>query len=218
MPAPPALERRCAVCLFLAFKQPSPAAFLFFRAGITSEEMKRKLFCPFTPIDLRVFVWRKNNIFKERKMKKFYIVLGLVLVAALVVSCAPAAESAPVAEAVEVAADSALKMSGLVEKGWSLDDLNALPVTEAEYTNKDGETKTYSGVSFSDILKAAAVENYAAVTLIAADDYSAEVDQKTLDACTTCIIAIEDDGGLRSVMPGMQSALQVKDLVALEVK
>ena len=148
-------------------------------------------------------------------MKKIFYVLGLVLVAALVVSCAPAAETAQV---VEVAADAPLKMSGLVEMGWSLDDLKALPVTEAEYTNKDGETKSYSGVSFSDILKAAAVEDYAAVTLIAADDYSVGVDQKTLDACETCIIAIGDDGSLRSVMPGMQSALQVKDLVALEVK
>ena len=137
------------------------------------------------------------------------------MVAALVVSCAPAAETVQV---VEVAADAPLKMSGLVEMGWSLDDLKALPVTETEYTNKDGETKTYSGVSFSDLLKAAAVENYASVTLIAADDYSVGVDQKTLDACTTCIIAIEDDGGLRSVMPGMQGSLQVKDLVALEVK
>ena len=122
------------------------------------------------------------------------------------------------AQVVEVAADAPLKMSGLVEMGWSLDDLKALPVTEAEYTNKDGETKTYSGVSFSDLLKAAAVEDYSTVTLIAADDYSVGVDRKTLDACTTCIIAIGDDGSLRSVMPGMQGSLQVKDLVALEVK
>lgn len=148
-------------------------------------------------------------------MKKIFYILGLILVAGLVVSCAPAAESAQV---VEVAADAPLKMSGLVEMGWSLDDLKALPVTEAEYTNKDGETKSYSGVSFSDILKAAAVENYSTVTLIAADDYSVGVDQKTLDACETCIIAIDDDGSLRSVMPGMQSALQVKDLIILEVK
>ncbi len=151
-------------------------------------------------------------------MKKICVVLGLLMVAALVVSCAPAAETAPVAEAVEVAADAPLKMSGLVDMSWSLDDLKALPVTETDYTNKDGETKSYSGVSFSDLLKAAAVEEYASVTLIAADDYSVGIDQKTLDACTTCIIAIEEDGGLRSVMPDMEGSLQVKDLVALEVK
>ena len=151
-------------------------------------------------------------------MKKIVNILGLVLITALVVSCAPAAASAPAAEAVEVAADAPLKMSGLVEKGWTLEELKAMPVTEAEYTNKDGETKTYSGVSFKDLFAAAAVGNYASVTLIAADDYSVGVDQKTLDACTTCIIAIGDDGSLRSVMPGMQGSLQVKDLVALEVK
>ena len=151
-------------------------------------------------------------------MKKICYVLGLVLIAALVVSCAPAAESAPAAEAVEVAEDAALKMSGLVDMGMTLEDLKALPVTESEYTNKDGVSKTYSGVSFSDLFEAAAVGNYSSVTLVAADDYSVGIDQKTLDACETCIIAIGDDGSLRSVMPGMQGSLQVKDLVALEVK
>ena len=151
-------------------------------------------------------------------MKKIGYILGLVVIAALVVSCAPAVESAQVAEAVEVAADAPLKMSGLVDKGWSLEALKALPVTEAEYTNKDGVSKTYSGVSFSDLFEAAAVGNYSSVTLFAADDYSVGIDQKTLDACETCIIAIGEDGSLRSVMPGMQGALQVKDLVALEVK
>jgi hypothetical protein len=165
-----------------------------------------------------LFGGKLNNFIKEKKMKKICYVLGLVLVAALVVSCAPAAESAPVAEAVEVAEDAALKMSGLVDMGWSVEELKALPVTETDYTNKDGETKTYSGVSFADLFEKAGVDSYASVTLIAADDYSVGIDQKTLDACTTCIIAIEDDGGLRSVMPDMQGALQVKDLVALEVK
>lgn len=148
------------------------------------------------------------------KKSKFGLI-GVLLVALLAVSCAPKTEAAPAAEAV---VDAVLTVSGGADAAWSLDDLKALPQTSTDYTNKDGETTTYSGVSFAELLKAAGVEDYAAVTLLAADDYSVEIDQKTLNACTGCIVAIEEDGGLRSVMPDMQGALQVKDLVELQVK
>lgn len=148
-------------------------------------------------------------------MKKYVYVLGFVLIAVLVVSCAPTTVNNPAAE---VVVDAALKMSGLVDTGWSLEGLKDLPTIDANYTNKDGKTTTYSGVSFADLFETAGIENYSTITLIAADDYAVQVDQKTLEACNTCIIAIEEDGALRSVMPGLQSALQVKDLVALEVK
>ncbi|MDO9547080.1 MAG: hypothetical protein Q7J07_10090 [Pelolinea sp.] len=148
-------------------------------------------------------------------MKKFVQVLGFVLIAALVVSCAPSTVSTPAAE---VAVDVALKLSGLVDKGWSVEDLKVLPMTDADYTNKDGETTTYNGVGFADLFEEAGIGKYSTVILIAADDYAIEIDQKTLEACDTCIIAIGEDGTLRSVMPDMQGMFQVKDLVALEVK
>lgn len=148
-------------------------------------------------------------------MKKTVGVLGIVLILTLVVSCAPAAVSAPAAE---VVVDAVLKMSGLVETGWSLEDLKALPMTDADFTNKEGATATYSGVSFANLFEAAGVGNYSTVTLIAADDYTIDIDQKTLEACDVCIIAIEEGGALRSVMPGMEGMFQVKDLVAIEVK
>jgi len=145
-------------------------------------------------------------------MKKIALIIAIAVLAA---ACAPQAEPAPVAEAV---VDAALSMSGKLEKAWSLEDLQALPATSADFTNKDGETTTYSGVSFADLFESASVSDYASVNLIAADDYSIEVDQATLAACADCIIAIEDDGALRSVMPGMEGMFQVKDLVALEIK
>lgn len=148
-------------------------------------------------------------------MKRFNIVMATALVVALTAACAPQAAPAPAAE---VVVDAALTFSGVVDKGWTLEDLNALPMTSTDYTNKDGETKTYSGVSFTELFKAAGIEKYSSVTLIAADEYSVNIDQKTLDACSNCIIAIGDNGSLRSVMPDMQSALQVKDLVELQVK
>lgn len=142
-------------------------------------------------------------------MKKINLIAGIILIVILAASCAPAAE---------VAAVEALKISGLAEKSWSAEDLKALTVTEAEYTNKDGETTTYSGVSIADLLAEAGVSDFAAVSLVAADGYAVDVDKAALDACPTCIIAVDDDGALRSVMPGMEGKMQVKDLVAVEVK
>ena len=140
--------------------------------------------------------------------------MSIILVTVLAAACAPAVAVSP---EVEVAAEVALELGGLAEMRLSVEDLEALPMSEAEYTNKDGETTTYQGISFSDLLEEAGVSEYATVTLIAADDYSAEIDRETLEACKSCIIAFEDDGGLRSVMPGMEGKLQVKDLVKIEV-
>jgi len=144
-------------------------------------------------------------------MKKFVGFMNVLIITALVAACASAGAPA-------VATEAALEVSGLAEMSLSVEDLKALPMTEAEYTNKDGETTIYSGVSFIDLVTEAGVSEYATVTLVAADDYSVEIDKATLDACVSCIISIEDDGTLRSVMPGMEGKLQVKDLVRIELK
>lgn len=149
-------------------------------------------------------------------MKNRSIVLCSVFFTALLLAaCAPQVALAPSAKPVE---DAVLVISGNVEMAWTLDDLKGLPVANADFTNKDGETSTYSGVSFAQVLKSAGVEKYSAMTLVAADDYTIDIDQKTLDACADCIIAIGDDGSLRAVMPGMQGSFQVRDLVELQVK
>ena len=147
-------------------------------------------------------------------MKKTIRMMSVVLAVMLLVSCAPAAAPA----SVEVAPKVAFQLSGLAEKSWSVEELKALPVTQADYQGKDGKTITYQGVSFADLFKAAGISDYASVKLIAADDYSVEIDKAALSACSNCIVAIADDGALRSVMPGMDGKSQVKDLVKIEVK
>jgi hypothetical protein len=141
-------------------------------------------------------------------MKKIVWIMGIILATMLVASCAP-----PIAVTTEVG----LEVGGLVERDWSMEDLQALPMTKADYTNKDGETTTFLGVSFSDLFEEAGISEYDTVTLIAADDYLVGIDRETLESCESCIIAIEDDGALRSVMPGMEGKLQVKDLVMIEM-
>lgn len=150
--------------------------------------------------------------------KKILLVSCVLAAAVLAVSCAPVPAPAPAPAAQADAADAALRVSGLAEKAWSLADLQALPQSESDYTNKDGETTTFSGVRFAELLADAGVGNYAAVTLVAADEYAIEIDRARLDACGDCLVAISDDGSLRSVMPGFEGMFQVRNLVVLEVK
>ncbi len=138
----------------------------------------------------------RNNIIK---------ILSIVLLVVLAESCVPKAE--PV-----------LKMTGLAEKSWTLNELKAMPSTNTDYTNKDGETTTYSGVIFTLLFEAAGVSEYSAITLVAADEYAVEVTKDELDECPTCIVAIQEDGSLRSVMPDFSGKQQVKDLVEIQVE
>lgn len=137
--------------------------------------------------------------------KKSVRIAGIVLLAILAVSCAAKAE--PV-----------LKLTGLAEKAWTANDLKALPSTSSDYTNKDGETTTYTGVTFTSLFEATGISDYATVTLVAADDYTIDITKDELSACPTCIVAIQEDGSLRSVMPGFSGKQQVKDLVEIQVK
>lgn len=137
--------------------------------------------------------------------KKFVKIASIFLLVVFAVSCAPKAE--PV-----------LKMSGLADKTWTLDELKAMPSTNTDYTNKDGETTTYSGVTFSVLFKSAGISDFSSITLVAADDYTIDVTKDELSACPACLVAIQEDGSLRSVMPGFSGKQQVKDLVEILVK
>lgn len=146
--------------------------------------------------------------------KSFIRISGMILLAMLIVSCAPQALPA-VAE--PVAAEAALTLSGpATGVSWTMEDLQGLPATETDYTNKDGETTTYTGVPISALLAEAGVESFKSLTLVAADEYSAEVTSEELAGCEKCIVAF-DNGSLRSVMPDLSGKLQVKDLVEIQI-
>jgi len=123
--------------------------------------------------------------------------------------------------AASIPANAALKVTGKVETevGWTADKLASMATIEAEYTNKDGETTSFTGVPLNDLLGTAVAAGDAAVVVFVADDgYSAEVALGELQGCADCIVAFRDGGGLGTVMPGFSSKAQVKGIVEIQVK
>ena len=144
-------------------------------------------------------------------MKKYGFVFVVGLLASLMlVSCAAPA-------AVEVAAVTVLKVtSGSTVTELSAEEIKAVGEIEVDYTNKDGETTKYTGTPLKQLLSM--VTDASAITFTAADGYSAEMSGVDLLACDDCILAFQDDGTLRLVMPDQSSKLQVKDLVDITIQ
>lgn len=150
-------------------------------------------------------------------MNKKIILISVLIAGLLLSACATQTAEATTEEAVAVA-EAALKLSGAADTSWTADDLNAMTQVEAEYTNKDGETTKFNGVLISDLLSAAGVADYTKLTLVASDGFTAEVTKDELAACTNCIVAFDEDGSLRSVMPGLSGKQNVKGLVEITVE
>lgn len=138
-------------------------------------------------------------------MKKIILSISLLVLLSLLAACSQAA--APVEEAVLTA--------GAEE--YSQTDLEALGSLSADYTNKDGETTTYSGVPLTALLEDADLTSGETLVFVASDGYEAELPLVDALACANCIVAFDEDI-LRMVMPDMSSKLQVKDVVEISVK
>jgi len=120
-----------------------------------------------------------------------------------------------------IPANAALKVTGNVETevGWTDEKIRSMDTISADYTDKSGETKTYSGVAINDFLGKAGPKGDATTVVLVADDaYSAELTLAEVQACADCIVAFSDDPGFRSVMPNLSSKAQVKGLVEIQVK
>lgn len=146
------------------------------------------------------------------------LALMLLVLVGLLVGCGQAADDGGDAAP---AGDVAFKVTGMVDKemGMSEADLKAMDTVEADYTNKDGETTTYTGVPVNALLDAAGADDGAGtVTFVAADGYAADVAMDEIRGCDTCIVAFVDGGGLRSVLPDFPGNVQVRDLIEMQVK
>ncbi len=150
-------------------------------------------------------------------MKKRFTLLALVLVLVMALAACGGGNGgeAPVAEG-----EVALRITGNVgtEMAWSEAQVRALETIEVDYTNRDGEPTTYTGVAVNTLLAQAGVSGASSVTFVAADDYTAKVALDELQACADCIVAFVDGGGFRSVLPGFASNVQVRDLVEIRVQ
>jgi DMSO/TMAO reductase YedYZ molybdopterin-dependent catalytic subunit len=112
------------------------------------------------------------------------------------------------------------KITGQVETetGWTGDQLSAMETSETEFTNKAGETQTFTGIVVNDLLDKAGVEAASTLVLVADDGYTAEVALAEVQACEDCIIAFREEGGYSMVMPGFPGNVQVKGVVEIQAK
>jgi len=114
-----------------------------------------------------------------------------------------------------------LQVSGAVEQetGFTEKDLNALGLTDVDFTEKSGDVSTYTGVQVRDVLSEVGVTSDAsAVGFVGDDGYEAETTLEEIQTCEDCIVALLDEGGLKMVMPGFSSKLQVKGVIEFRVK
>ena len=151
-------------------------------------------------------------------MKKLFALLGVsLLLASLLLACA----STEPTQAPEVAepVTAALRISGpATELNLSEADLKAMPQVSVEYTDKDGNTTTYTGVLITELLKSSGQTGTPDLALVAGDGYTYDLAAADYQNCTDCIVAFDPEGGLRSVLPALDSKAQVKDLVEIQIK
>ncbi len=125
------------------------------------------------------------------------------------------------AQAAGVPDDAALKVTGNVqtEVGWTEEKIRSMDTIEAESTNKQDETSTYTGVRISDLLsKADPADDATTVVFVADDGYSAEAALAEIEACADCIVSFRNQGGFSIVAPGFPNNVQVKGVVEIQVK
>lgn len=114
-----------------------------------------------------------------------------------------------------------LKITGKVaeEKSWAEDEVKALETMDVQAANKDGQMVDYKGVSLKGLLEMAKPANEATALVFVADDgYSAEMPLADAVSCEKCIVAFDDAGGFRMVLPDFSTKLQVKDVIEIQVK
>jgi DMSO/TMAO reductase YedYZ molybdopterin-dependent catalytic subunit len=120
-----------------------------------------------------------------------------------------------------VPANAALKVTGNVEVevGWTEEKVRSMDTIQAESTNKQGETQTYTGVLLTDLLGKATPKDGATTLVFVADDgFTAEVPLADVQACQDCIVSFRDGGGFSTVLPGFAGNVQVKGVVEIQVK
>lgn len=140
-------------------------------------------------------------------MKKSISLIAIVFIIGAAFTACSAKESA----------EPILALSGIVEFSLTEADLKSIEMVAVDYVNKDGETTTYEGVALKPLLDSAGVKKFEKITLVAIDGYTAEITYEEVAGCSDCIIAFQEEGGLRAVMPGFSGKLQVRDLEEIQI-
>lgn len=149
-----------------------------------------------------------------KSLKTLFIVL--IVTALMLGGCSSGEEAAP---AEKGDGEVALLICGEVDKETGLADaeVKAMKVIDVEAANKDGETKSYTGVLIADLLNTAEA-NGTTVVFVADDGFSGEVALDDVLTCENCIVSFRNNGGFSIVMPGYPGKAQVKGVVEIQVK
>lgn len=136
----------------------------------------------------------------------------------------PTATTAPTAESagpVVLPEGKALMITGLVDAtpAWSIDELRGMEVVQLTVEHPKKGKQDVEGVRLNALLDLAGVKSDAKqVTFTAADGFTASADLQAVRDCADCLVAFNETGALKLVMPGMESSFWVKDVIALTVQ
>ncbi|MFN8478359.1 MAG: molybdate ABC transporter substrate-binding protein [Kouleothrix sp.] len=114
-----------------------------------------------------------------------------------------------------------LAIGGKVDKPMTLtlDAFNTLQQVEIKATDKGGTEQTYKGVLIATLLQQAGVQAGATkVVFTGGDGYTAEVALSALQADKNAIIATDQNGAFRDIIPTQMPKFWVKGLVKLDVQ
>ncbi len=116
---------------------------------------------------------------------------------------------------------AALTITGLVEKELALtmDALKGMEVVTVNVEHPKKGAQTGEGVRLNALLDQASPKAEAKTLVFSASDgFTAEVSLADVRKCADCLIAFNQEGNLKTMMPGFESNTWVKDVIKIEVK
>lgn len=155
-------------------------------------------------------------------MRKATILLLALLLALAAVGCGDeAAETTTTAAVTTTAAATTAAAAGeavltVGERTFAMADLEALGVETLTLEHPRHGPTDYTGVRLTAVLAAAELNEAATtLTIVASDGFEFEASLADVLACTDCLLAFDDDGTLRTAMPGMEGKAWVKEVVEI---
>jgi len=157
-------------------------------------------------------------------MRKATILLLALMLALAAAGCGDEAEetttttttaaTTTAAAATTAAAGEAVLTVG--DKSFTMAELEALGVETLTLKNPSHGPTDYTGVRLTAVLAAAELNEAATtLTIIAADGFEFAAPLPEVLACADCLLAFDDDGTLRTAMPGMENKAWVKEVVEI---
>ncbi len=155
-------------------------------------------------------------------MRKATILLLALLLALAAVGCGDeAAETTTTAAVTTTAAATTAAAAGeavltVGERTFTMAELEALGVETLTLEHPSHGPTDYTGVRLTAVLAAAELNEAATtLTIVASDGFEFEAPLADVLACTDCLLAFDDDGTLRTAMPGMEGKAWVKEVVEI---